>query len=280
MNMNTKRRREEEEGEFGDDFSFKRFRSVDQSSFSNKPFLPSHTPSPSTIVTDLQAITPAPSECANSPERFLDGPTRQYSQTDTDMDMDMDDDEADTRSQPTEDSPFGGNSFMRPPMLNTSLSAPSMHNTSRIPTPIYPNFHRAGMNGLGFPNNNNNSPPSTHPPPHAQPAWQAARHDLDDDRTRRMPSPISEDEDLAGSPIELTQSQLSRLSVSFDDMDTATDAVETCSPPAAAAPPTPRSGRKRSGALTGSGRLVMGYREDCEKCRLRVPGHYSHFLPA
>ena len=25
-----------------------------------------------------------------------------------------------------------------------------------------------------------------------------------------------------------------------------------------------------------SGRLAMGYRADCEKCRQRVPGHYSH----
>ena len=26
------------------------------------------------------------------------------------------------------------------------------------------------------------------------------------------------------------------------------------------------------------GRLVMGYRADCKKCRDRVPGHYNHFL--
>ena len=26
------------------------------------------------------------------------------------------------------------------------------------------------------------------------------------------------------------------------------------------------------------GRLVMGYRADCEKCRDKVPGHYNHFL--
>lgn len=25
-------------------------------------------------------------------------------------------------------------------------------------------------------------------------------------------------------------------------------------------------------------RFCMGYRDDCEKCRLRVPGHFSHFL--
>jgi hypothetical protein len=25
-------------------------------------------------------------------------------------------------------------------------------------------------------------------------------------------------------------------------------------------------------------RLVMGYREDCESCRLRIPGHYNHYI--
>ena len=25
--------------------------------------------------------------------------------------------------------------------------------------------------------------------------------------------------------------------------------------------------------------LVMGYRADCDKCRCKVPGHYSHIVP-
>jgi hypothetical protein len=25
-------------------------------------------------------------------------------------------------------------------------------------------------------------------------------------------------------------------------------------------------------------RLVMGYREDCESCRLRIPGHFNHYI--
>lgn len=25
-------------------------------------------------------------------------------------------------------------------------------------------------------------------------------------------------------------------------------------------------------------RIYMGYREDCESCRLRVPGHYNHYI--
>ena len=45
--------------------------------------------------------------------------------------------------------------------------------------------------------------------------------------------------------------------------------------------------RRRSDAISGggggeTGKVVfsMGYRADCEKCRERVPGHYSHVLKA
>ena len=32
--------------------------------------------------------------------------------------------------------------------------------------------------------------------------------------------------------------------------------------------------KKQKGKIT----LAMGYRADCEKCQLKVPGHYSHFI--
>ncbi len=34
------------------------------------------------------------------------------------------------------------------------------------------------------------------------------------------------------------------------------------------------------GGKVGKTVLVMGYRADCEKCRTRVPGHWSHFIRA
>jgi len=34
-------------------------------------------------------------------------------------------------------------------------------------------------------------------------------------------------------------------------------------------------GKKETPA--GAHRFKMGYQAGCEKCRLRVPGHYSHF---
>jgi hypothetical protein len=223
-------------------------------------------------------MTPAQSDYEeDSPNPAYGGPVQSSQSNDYDMEMD---DDFDITSQPPQ-SPFANNLFMRPPMLNASLfGSDTLNANSRIPTPIHPTFKRGGMNGLGFPtsgsaggslNTNNCAPSMQAPTPR-----KATRQDTNEDRTRRMPSPISEDEDIPDTPTALTQSQLSRLSFSqanpADQMDT-----EDMVPATLALPPTPR-GRKRSGALTGMGRFTMGYRDDCEKCRQRVPGHYSHFL--
>ncbi|KAI4634790.1 hypothetical protein J4E83_002112 [Alternaria metachromatica] len=241
---------------------------------------------PPRLFTDIRSMTPAHSEYggANSPDSIYGGPvciSRESSGMD--MDMDMDDDDMDVRSQPPESPAFNsfGSNFMRPPMLQPSLfNSDAVNNNSRIPTPIHPTFKRGGMSGLGYPMSgsaggiamNNSNVPSMQAPP---PAWKGQRQDVDEDRTRRMPSPISEDDDIPDTPTAFTQSQLSRLS--FSHTSTA-DQMDTESSSTLAPPSTPR-GRKRSGALTGMGRFSMGYREDCEKCRQRVPGHYSHFLP-
>ena len=199
-----------------------------------------------------------------------------------DFDMDMDEDDTDVRSQPPESPAFASmGNFMRPAMLQPSLfNSDSANSNGRIPTPIHPTFKRGGMNGLGYPMSGfaggmdmSNQPTSSTPAP---PIWKGPRQEIEDDRSRRMPSPISEDDDIPDTPTAFTQSQLSRLSFSHastaDQMDTESSTTNL------ALPPTPR-GRKRSGALTGMGRFSMGYRDDCEKCRQRVPGHYSHFLP-
>lgn len=92
---------------------------------------------------------------------------------------------------------------------------------------------------------------------------------------QRVPSPISEDE--AHTPTTAAGSQLSLLTVSDMDID-----VEPPEPPELAEQVVVRKQRARSGAFTSprepSKRFTMGYRDDCEKCRMRVPGHMSHFL--
>lgn len=251
---------------------------------SNLPRRPSATPSPPRIVTDIETMTPAQSEYggAYSPESINGCPVLpSCAMSNMDYNMDMDDDDADIRSQPPE-SPACSSFFMRPAMLNSSLFSSDSTNTSgRIPTPIHPTFKRGGMNGLGYPTSgsaggmHDGSLGASVPSMQAPMSRKSNRQDMDEDRNRRMPSPISEDEDIPDTPTALTQSQLSRLSFSHANADHMETEISTTS---LAAPATPR-GRKRSGALTGMGRFSMGYREDCEKCRQRVPGHYSHFLP-
>ena len=200
--------------------------------------------------------------------------------------MEMDADDTDVRSQSPDSPMFSsiGNFFKRPAMLKPSFSnSDSVNSTSRLPTPIYPTFKRRGMNGLGYPMSGSagamsltNGSSGIHVPSMQAPLpWQGSKQEIDDEQSRRMPSPISEDEDFPDTPTAITQSQLSRLSFSnanaADQMDTETSTTTLT------LPPTP-CGRKRSGAFTGMGRFSMGYRDDCDKCRQRVPGHYSHFL--
>ncbi|KAF2687131.1 hypothetical protein K458DRAFT_296377 [Lentithecium fluviatile CBS 122367] len=293
--MDTKRRREED-SDSEDERYMKKSRtwslqqyhgSVSYPPSSNLPLRAS--PSPPRAVPGLEALTPAHSEHseANSPLSIHDEPlTFSSPRHDMDYAMQMDEDEFDVVSSQPPDSPFVATNF-RPAKLNPDLFGrdSAVNSTDRMPTPMYPTFRTGGMSGLGYPssgmaggmgvgigflnNTSSQSAPLMLPPPRKQGNSQG-----DQDRSRRMPSPISEDEDIPDTPTALTQSQLSRLSVTThfnpsDCMDT------DMAPPVM--PPTPR-GRKRSGALTGMGRFSMGYRDDCEKCRQRVPGHYSHFL--
>jgi hypothetical protein len=222
-------------------------------------------------------MTPAQSEYSGSPDLPWGGPVR--ASQENDYDMDMDEDDFDITSQPAQ-SPNTSNLFARPAMLNASLfGTDPAHANGRIPTPMHSTFKRGGMNGLGYPtsgsaggfgatSNSGFSVPTLQAPT----SRKTNKQEPKDDRSRRMPSPISEDEDIPDTPTAITESRLSRLSVSqADQMDM------EMSPTALAPPPTPRT-RKRSGALTGQGRYIMGFRADCEKCQQRVPGHYAHFV--
>lgn len=97
---------------------------------------------------------------------------------------------------------------------------------------------------------------------------------------RRLPSPISEDEAI--SPSSLIQS-LGDVQMEVEELaDTIAEEPQA----------TPKKGHTRSkhslrnwggfGSETpGVGirrGFSMGYRSDCEKCRMRVPGHFSHVI--
>jgi hypothetical protein len=97
---------------------------------------------------------------------------------------------------------------------------------------------------------------------------------------RRLPSPISEDEAI--SPSSLLQG-LGGVQMEVEDpSDTPMEELKT----------TPKKGHTRSkhslrnwggfgSEIPGVGvrrGFSMGYRSDCEKCRMRVPGHFSHVI--
>ncbi|KAF2473036.1 uncharacterized protein BDR25DRAFT_282220 [Lindgomyces ingoldianus] len=272
---------------------------------SSLPLRHSFTPSPPCSTPDFEEITPAPSEAseANSPappqeDRIIF--SSPHDGMDMDLDLTMDDDDFDIIGSQPPDSPLVPFA-LRPAKLNPQIIADSAsNNTGRIPTPIYPNFHTprgpmsiAGMAGFNYPNSgmaggftSDNTYLGVPPVPIQQPpASRKNSRDHDQDRSRRMPSPISEDEDIPDTPTALTQSQLSRLTVTSHNPPSEHMDVEgnTAHGGKDGPPPgvvtTPSRGRKRSGAFTGKGRFSMGYREDCEKCKAKVPGHYSHFLP-
>ncbi|KAF1948017.1 hypothetical protein EJ02DRAFT_429758 [Clathrospora elynae] len=299
--MNAKRGRDDDSDSDREGRYIKKFRPVfnEQSNYGYTQYpspsdlfhRSSLTPSPPRMVTNHGSMTPAQSESggANSPDPFHGRPVGLSSESGRmDVDMSMDEDDTDVQSQPPQSSAFSSSSnFMRPAMLQPSLfNSDSANSNGRIPTPIRPTFRRPGMNGLGYPMSGSAGGMDMHnggfgastQSMQAPPAWKGPRQFMDDDRSRRMPSPISEDEGLPDTPTALTQSQLQLSRLSFSHTSTADQMDTEESLTTLDLPPTPR-GRKRSGALTGMGRFSMGYRDECDKCRQRVPGHYSHFLP-
>ncbi|KAM0720729.1 hypothetical protein Q7P37_004866 [Cladosporium fusiforme] len=207
---------------------------------------------------------------------------------DIDMLMSEDSDSPDSpdfsQPPPTGGSPSSSftNSNPRLPSwkIRTQLQTPNANSNNRIPTPIVPPLHHPAQN-------------QPHPNAHED----------------EVPTPPSAAE-AAGSQLEL-------LSVSDVEMggaavpdDPPQITLSLSSHPGAASrqshfadPPgngMVRKQRQRSGALSsGCGSpmldstagsadaaeaginkrgISMGYRPDCEKCRLRVPGHMNHFF--
>ncbi|MCJ1306616.1 hypothetical protein MMC25_000259 [Agyrium rufum] len=105
-----------------------------------------------------------------------------------------------------------------------------------------------------------------------------------------MPSPPS-----SGFRLDIDQQQQQQQQISYDDMPQTPRTPMKIDYPELSTPGIlgGTSGRPRRGAVsnhvgspgfspggTEKGKVVlsMGYRADCEKCRERVPGHYSHVL--
>lgn len=199
-------------------------------------------------------------------------------------DDDMDLDNANFSGSPG--SPFR----TRTTLLTSSFSR---SNKERVPTPMFP--PRPDITPLQTPARGRSDTVHQHMR-HRHPATGSGEH-------LEVPSPIDEDEvPTPPSAAEIAGSQLEMLSVS--DMDMEDDPLpvdptrslqlnDHSDEPMDSGPgilPI-RKTRARSGALSngvsreatptagnGPRGFSMGFRADCEKCRLRVPGHMTHFL--
>ncbi len=136
-------------------------------------------------------------------------------------------------------------------------------NGGRIPTPIY-GYFRSIDTGMDM-----DDPDISY-----DPTISLSKQELDQKsylRRRRLPTPISEDEAMESSTM-MTGDMLDRL-------DMATDIYEP-------QPPLQRQeknhtmlmGQGSPGFKGGKMTLSMGFKADCEKCRMRVPGHYNHVI--
>ncbi|KAJ5658325.1 uncharacterized protein N7484_001974 [Penicillium longicatenatum] len=99
-------------------------------------------------------------------------------------------------------------------------------------------------------------------------------------RTARLPSPTSDDgNDTSTSSFALSDTDMATYSHSPRWSPT----PEFPENPAFLTPvltrrPTPRAMQLSESAAPKKGAIAMGYRADCEKCRNKVPGHYSHII--
>jgi len=165
---------------------------------------------------------------------------------------------------------------LRPTPTRSALRASGSQPSARIPTPIVSNPVRPKC----VPLQTSWSPSS--PSRMRTKATDSVPRSALSTMSDRLPSPVDEDE--PHTPTTLTGSQLSMLSVS--DMEIDGEGESDVATPGATDSESVvvRKQRQRSGAFISTPeaarKFSMGYRDDCEKCRNRVPGHMNHFLGA
>ncbi|SPO07510.1 uncharacterized protein DNG_10204 [Cephalotrichum gorgonifer] len=192
-----------------------------------------------------------------------------------------------------------------PPDPASGLAPPV---ADRVPTPIQPSFMtqvrgsswaEAPETEVGRPNGVNNLGHQPTPPADAIPRTMAADVEWSAVRNRRLPSPISEAEDTQSgtTPDTIDGTFTTNLAARLASQVSITTPGERLGNPTDEAPcakhegepTTPSPGRKghtRSKHTINSWThdpgmkktFSMGYRTDCEKCRLKVPGHFNHII--
>ena len=195
-------------------------------------------------------------------------------------DIDMMADDVSIAGSPSPESPTISHFLkpLKPSWLNAKHSTMDAFNGGRVSTPIYSSFP-TGPQQLR----------ASRPPPLVShfPASYYLSAQLNNDHA--APSPIREADMDAEMDAEyvFAGSCLSNLSFG-DELKTPDHGLSSplarfpmvsTAVEAAPSPATPRTGRARSGAITSKSRFYMGFRDDCEQCRMNVPNHFAHFIP-
>jgi hypothetical protein len=189
-----------------------------------------------------------------------------------DGDMEMADSQPREFSSPQPWQRQRSNDMLAPPNIPLLLDTQHRHGSERLPTPIYGHFTdidvNMDMHGTG-------ARPSTLLSPFIReeeetPWW----------RGHRLPSPVDTPDEFM-TPISQAEGMMDR-----PDADTAGSNDTTINE--TPFPALPSQGRSILEAMSESfgaeleaprsRRLVMGVRGDCDKCRRKVPGHYSHIV--
>lgn len=147
------------------------------------------------------------------------------------------------------------------PQQSGAVGLKDSANTGRLPTPIYGHFHQSTqlpqMDMLPVAATNDTQPQSERDMEYEQYL-----------RSRRLPSPISEDEAMDFPPAPENSPLESSAPIEPDQ----TPPLGLRTPARLAQPLISQSPSK------GKIMFAMGFRADCEMCRNRVPGHSNHIF--
>ncbi|KAI4287820.1 MAG: hypothetical protein L6R35_002920 [Caloplaca aegaea] len=210
------------------------------------------------------AVTPTEtSEDEAEPKNPFRSPTRERSAQLTlhstitieeprDFDVDMDDFQPSETPQPWPSVESAQPSPCTITPRTLSYNPQEINHGGRIPTPIYGHFSQAERSM--------DWDIADDPSPRTQ---QEIAHNLFL-RRRRLPTPISEDEAMDAP--DGMGGMLGRLEMSPRNTLQSPFKTNKMWGGASGVPP--------KGKMT----ISMGYRADCEKCRMKVPGHYNHLI--
>ncbi len=239
------------------------------------------TITPDSSDSDLSPVSPPANRSFTFPrDRGNQAATSFFREVTTDNDFDMVDSQL--IPDPFQTSPFMTNPAQPEPEHLPSSRAPLNVSGGRLPTPIYNHFPSTNDVTMSVEMDNDSDNLECFAT-----SSQAAQQDLDRDfilpRRHRLPSPISEDETMI-SPTSGAGGMLQQLNVrNMTDSEQQGWGVATPLPGRPDNKVGSRGwykGKEKADPQGQMGKTIlsMGYRTDCDKCRTRVPGHWSHFI--